>query len=69
VGSTGEHLKLELKEKGESVKTVSAIAFNMSNHLSHIKEGKPFDVCYSIEMNEFRGESNLQLNVKGIKEK
>ena len=69
VGSTGEHLKLELIEKGESVKAVSAIAFNMSNHLSHIKEGKPFDVCYSIEMNEFRGESNLQLNVKDIKEK
>ena len=46
-----------------------AIAFNMSNHLRHIKEGNPFDVCYSIEMNEFRGESNLQLNIKDIKEK
>ena len=69
VGSTGEHLKLELIEKDKSVKAVSAIAFNMSNHLGHIKEGKPFDVCYSIEMNEFRGESNLQLNVKDIKEK
>ena len=69
VGSTGEHLKLEIIKKGESVKAMPAIAFNMSNHLSHIKEGKPFDVCYSIEMNEFRGESNLQLNVKDIKEK
>ena len=69
VGLTGEHLKLELIKKGESVKVVPAIAFRLSNHLSHIKEGKPFDVCYSIEMNEFRGESNLQLNVKDIKEK
>ncbi len=69
VGSTGEHLKLELIKKGESVKAIPAIAFSMSNHLRHIKEGKHFDVCYSIEMNEFRGESTLQLNIKDIKEK
>jgi len=69
VGSTGEHLKLGLIKNGESVKAMPAIAFSLSNHLSHIKEGKPFDVCYSIEMNEFRGESNLQLNIKDIKEK
>ena len=69
VGSTGEHLKLELIKNGESGKAMPAIAFNMSNHLGYIKEGKPFDVCYSIEMNEFRGESNLQLNIKDIKEK
>jgi single-stranded-DNA-specific exonuclease len=69
VGSTGEHLKLDLIKKGELVKAIPAIAFSMSNHLRHIKEGKPFDVCYSIEMNEFRGESTLQLNIKDIKEK
>lgn len=69
VGSTGEHLKLELIKKDESVKAIPAIAFSLSNHLSHIKEGKPFDVCYSIEMNEFRGVSTLQMNIKDIKEK
>ena len=68
VGSTGEHLKLDLVKNNQSGKAIPAIAFNMSNHLRHIKEGKPFDVCYSIEMNEFRGESNLQLNIKDIKE-
>jgi len=25
------------------------------------------DVCYSIEMNEFRGNRNLQLNIRDIK--
>lgn len=69
VGSTGEHLKLELIKKDESVKAISAIAFSMSNHLKYIKKGKPFDVCYSIEMNEFRGVSTLQMNIKDIKEK
>lgn len=69
VGPTGEHLKLELVKKDESVKAISAIAFSMSNHLRHIKEGKPFDVCYSIEINEFRGVSTLQINIKDIKEK
>jgi len=25
------------------------------------------DICYSIEMNEFRGNKNLQLNIRDIK--
>jgi single-stranded-DNA-specific exonuclease len=27
----------------------------------------PFDVCYSIEINEFRGIKNLQLNIKDLR--
>ena len=45
----------------------SAIAFSQANHFEYIKAKKPFDVCYSLEMNEFRGNRNLQLNVKDIK--
>ena len=67
VGSSGEHLKLDLCQESSGTKIFSAIAFGQANHFEHIKAGKPFDLCYSVEMNEFRGNKNLQLNVKDIK--
>ncbi len=67
VGSSGEHLKLDLCQESTGTKTFPAIAFGQANHFEYIKSGKPFDVCYSIEINEFRGLKNLQLNVKDIR--
>ena len=67
VGSTGEHLKLDLyQEKDESV-VFPAIAFQQSQLFEIIKKQQPFDVCYTLELNDFRGETNLQLIVKDIK--
>jgi len=67
VGSSGEHLKLDLCQESTGSKSFSAIAFSQANHFEYIKAGKPFDVCYSLEMNEFRGSKNLQLNIRDIK--
>jgi single-stranded-DNA-specific exonuclease len=67
VGSSGEHLKLDLCQESAGPKSFSAIAFSQANHFEHIRAGKPFDICYSLEMNEFRGNRNLQLNIKDIK--
>jgi single-stranded-DNA-specific exonuclease len=67
VGSSGEHLKLDLLQDNSTAATVPAIAFNQADHFEYIKGGNPFDVCYSLEMNEFRGNRNLQLNVRDIK--
>jgi single-stranded-DNA-specific exonuclease len=67
VGSSGEHLKLDLCQESTGQKSFSAIAFSQANHFEYIKGGKPFDICYSLEMNEFRGKKNLQLNIKDIK--
>jgi single-stranded-DNA-specific exonuclease len=67
VGSNGEHLKLELRQDSAPTKIFPAIAFNQANHWEYIKAGNPFDICYSVEMNEFRGNKNLQLNIKDIK--
>jgi single-stranded-DNA-specific exonuclease len=67
VGSSGEHLKLDLCQESSGTKIFPAIAFGQADHFEHIKSGKPFDVCYSVEMNEFRGNKTLQLNIKGIK--
>jgi len=67
VGSSGEHLKLDLCQESTGQKSFSAIAFGQANHFEYIKGGNPFDICYSLEMNEFRGNKNLQLNVRDIK--
>lgn len=67
VGSSGEHLKLDLCQEEARTKILPAIAFNQANYFDHIKSGKPFDICYSLEMNEFRGNRNLQLNIRDIK--
>jgi single-stranded-DNA-specific exonuclease len=66
VGTSGEHLKLNLCQESAQ-KTYPAIAFCQANHFEYIKNGKPFDICYSIEMNEFRGTRTLQLNIRDIK--
>ncbi|MGD0582890.1 MAG: single-stranded-DNA-specific exonuclease RecJ [Bacteroidales bacterium] len=67
VGSSGEHLKLDLCQESTGTKTFPAIAFGQANHFEYIKSGKPIDICYSIEINEFKGTRNLQFNVKDIR--
>ena len=67
VGANGEHLKLDLCQESSGAKPISAIAFNQVNHFEYIRKGGPFDICYSLEMNEFRGNRNLQLNIRDIK--
>lgn len=66
VGTSGEHLKLNLFQQ-TCPKILPAIAFCQANNFEYIRNGKPFDICYSIEMNEFRGTRNLQLNIRDIK--
>jgi single-stranded-DNA-specific exonuclease len=67
VGSSGEHLKLDLCQESTGTRTFPSIAFGQANHFEYIKSGKPFDICYSIEINDFRGAKNLQLNIRDIR--
>ena len=67
VGSSGEHLKLDLYQGSIDNKSIPAIAFGQANHFEIIRSGSPFDICYSVEINEFRGVRNLQLNIRDIK--
>jgi single-stranded-DNA-specific exonuclease len=67
VGSSGEHLKLDLCHESTGQKAFSAIAFSQAENFEYIRGGRPIDICYSIEMNEFRGNKNLQLNIRDIK--
>jgi len=67
VGNTNEHLKLELIQEAEPFRVYPAIGFQMAQHFKIVNKGNAFDVCYSIEENEFRGITTLQIRIKDIK--
>lgn len=63
VGSN--HLKFTSLQEGSP--SFDCIAFGLAEHINHLNSKKPFDICYSIEENNWRGKKNLQLNIKGIR--
>ena len=64
VGSDLTHLKLDIAQGSF---TANGIGFGFGEHLDKIKEGEPFDICYTIARNEFRGVITPQLMVRDIK--
>ena len=66
VGKNNEHLKLDLMEANRSSAVFSGIAFSQADHLELIKRSLPFDICYSVTENEYRGKTYMQLNVRDI---
>ena len=69
VGKNKEHLKLDLVEPDIHSGIFPGIAFNQSDKFDLITSGLPFDVCYSITENEYRGKINLQLFIRDIKKR
>ncbi len=63
VGST--HLKFSVKQADSSI--FECIGFGLGEFADRINTGQPFDICFSIEENVWRGKKNLQLNVKAIR--
>jgi single-stranded-DNA-specific exonuclease len=59
-----KHLKIVAYQKGIRF---DGIAFNMSDAYNQYIKSAPFDMCYSLEMNEFKGMKNLQLKVRDIR--
>ncbi len=67
VGRNDEHIKLEIVDD-TSGKVFNGIAFNKARYFDHIHQGKPFDICYTIEENKHRNAtSSIQLQVKQIR--
>lgn len=60
-----QHLKLSVKQ--ESGHVCEAIGFGMPQYFERIKKGDKFNLCFSIEENEFNGERSLQLQIRDIK--
>ncbi|MDD4031725.1 MAG: single-stranded-DNA-specific exonuclease RecJ [Bacteroidales bacterium] len=67
VGTNGEHLRLELIQESTPFEPIQAIGFQMGSHFEYIKTGNPFDICYTIDENEFRGNISRQIKIKDIK--
>jgi PTS system mannitol-specific IIA component len=66
-GKNNDHIKLDLMEANPSSTVLCGIAFSQSRHLEMIKQSLPFDICYVVTENEYRGKTYLQLNVKDIR--
>jgi single-stranded-DNA-specific exonuclease len=62
-----KHLKMDIVELENPTVKIPAIAFNQIHHFEHISRGKPFQICYSIEINEWKGRKNIQANIRDIK--
>lgn len=65
IGKDEAHLKLEIKDN--SGKILSGIAFGQGHLYEIIKNKQPFDICYTIGENIFRGKKSLQLDIKDIR--
>ena len=59
------HLKMNIRQ--ENSPSFDCIAFGLGQHLDQINQGKPFDICYTVEEKVWKEKRSIQLNVKGIK--
>lgn len=67
VGSNGEHLKLTLIQEENPFKVFPAIGFHQGSSFGKINKGAPFDICYQLMENDFRGKVSLQINILDLK--
>ena len=63
----GSHLKLDVIQQGKPDFNISGIAFGMGEYADRIKNKEPFDLLYTIEENEWKGNISLQMMVKDLK--
>ena len=68
VGKNNEHLMMVVSEE-ENISTFHSIAYKMAHHYPVISDEKTFDICFSIEENNYKGNTSLQLRIRDIKER
>ena len=69
LGQDNEHLKLFVKQsRSVGTEGIGAIGFGLGNKLESITNGKPFDLVYSIDENEWNGKLSLQLRARDLKD-
>ncbi|MCC8145066.1 MAG: single-stranded-DNA-specific exonuclease RecJ [Bacteroidales bacterium] len=66
VGKELEHIKLELTDDSTDT-IIHAIAFGKHEYYEKIRAGVPFDICYTIEENNYNNNINIQLLIKDMK--
>lgn len=58
------HLSCSFKQ-GKT--TIRGIGYNMPQHLDLIKSGKPFDIVFQLQLNDWQGTQSVQLQIIDIK--
>jgi single-stranded-DNA-specific exonuclease len=66
VGKNEEHLKLDLKQESCKNFFFPAIGFNLGYKVGELIHTKKFNICYSIDKNEFMNKESLQLRIRDI---
>lgn len=67
VGRNNEHLKLVVVDDTRICNDRSGIAFGMGNLYERVHSGDFFDICYTLQENEFMGKSDIQMMVRDIR--
>jgi single-stranded-DNA-specific exonuclease len=60
-----QHIRFEIKQ--ENSKAFSGIGFNLAHKFDLVSSGRPFDICFRIDENEWNGKTNIQLKVIDIR--
>jgi len=61
-----KHLKLKVRQP-QSNYTYDAIGFGLASKELEVASGLPFEMAYTLEINEFNGLTNVQLNIKDLR--
>ncbi|SHI83590.1 single-stranded-DNA-specific exonuclease RecJ [Flavobacterium terrae] len=65
LGSDNEHLRLFVKQ--EQSEGFGTIGFGLGKKIEIARDRKPFDLVYSIEENEWNGNTTIQLQMRDLK--
>ncbi len=67
VGKNNEHLKLVVVDDTRACNDRSGIGFGMGHLYDEVNSGKYFDICYTLQENEFMGKIDIQMMLKDIR--
>ncbi|MCB0396267.1 MAG: single-stranded-DNA-specific exonuclease RecJ [Flavobacteriales bacterium] len=67
VGKENEHLKCDLFQALYPNVRFGAIGFRLGDRVELLRAGNPVDICYTVEENEWNGNTRLQLVLKDLR--
>lgn len=67
VGRNNEHLKLVVVDDTRACNDRSGIGFGMGALYDKVNSGAYFDICYTLQENEFMGKVDIQMMLKDIR--
>lgn len=59
-----KHLQFKIRQENKSF---TGIGFQLAHKFSVIESGRPFDIVFKIDENEWQGQKNLQLRVEDVR--